>query len=221
MDLDMSGTNRSFAAFKKKFNHIADTAKKDKFNTLVVQVRPFSDALYYSDYFPASHILSGKQGKNPGYDALKYMCKYTHRKDMYIHAWINPYRIRSENSLNLSKDNPYKRNTGLGVKVGNGIYYNPASQDVRALIENGVKEIVEKYDVDGIQFDDYFYPSGIPTTSNAGDYDLWKDSGSSLSFANWRRNNVNQMVADVYNMLQSTNPAVRFGISPAGVACSS
>ena len=159
MDLDMYGTDRSYKSFKRKFKNIANKAKEKKFNTLIVQVRPFSDALYESSYYPYSHIISGAQGKNPGYDPLKYMCAYSHKLGLKIHAWINPYRVRSTSDLKLSANNPYKNNKNLGVKVDDGIYYNPALSGVRKLIENGIKEIINNYDVDGIQFDDYFYPT--------------------------------------------------------------
>ena len=93
MDLNMTDTDMSFQSFKQRFNAIADGAKDKGFNTLIVQVRPFSDALYKSAYYPASHILSGTQGKAVSYDALAYMTEYTHKKGMQIEAWVNPYRV--------------------------------------------------------------------------------------------------------------------------------
>ncbi len=218
MDLDMQKTDKSYKSFKKKFRYIADTAQKDKFNTLIVQVRPFSDSLYESSYFPYSHILTGKQGKNPGYDPLKYMCKYTHKLGMKIHAWINPYRIRSTGSLKLSSDNPYKNNRKLGIKVGDGIYYNPADRNVRKLIENGVVEIVKNYDVDGIQFDDYFYP----TKAEKFDSEQYKSyvknvgAGKAISLNDWRLTNVNILIAECYSLIHHTKDNVVFGISPQG-----
>lgn len=218
MDLDMNGTDRSYKSFKKKFNAIADSAKEKKFNTLIVQVRPFSDAVYNSSYYPYSHIISGVQGKNPGYDPLKYMCKYTHKLGMKLHAWINPYRVRSSEKLKLSKDNPYYKNRELGVKVGKGIYYNPALPKVRKLIENGIKEIVKNYDIDGIQFDDYFYP----TTSESFDSEQYMKYRNNVgvdmavSLKDWRIANVNILVAECYTLIHNLKKDVVFGISPQG-----
>ena len=218
MDLDMQGTDMSFSSFKKKFNHIADTAIKNKFNTLIVQVRPFSDALYNSAYYPYSHILTGVQGKDPRYDPLKYMCSYCHKNDLKIHAWVNPYRVRNTSNLKLSKNNPYMNNKKLGKAVGDGIYYNPAVQNVRQLIENGIKEIVKNYDVDGIQFDDYFYPTDSKDFDSE-EYNLYKNNSSgrqALSLRDWRISNVNILIAECYGLIHNIKSDVVFGISPQG-----
>ena len=218
MELDMAGTDRSFSSFKKKFNKIADTSKDKKFNTLIVQVRPYSDALYKSKYFPFSHIISGVQGKDPGYDPLKYMCGYAHKKGLKIHAWINPYRIRSSTELKLSDNNPYKKDRDLGVEVGDGIYYNPALTKVRKLIENGIKEIVTNYDVDGVQFDDYFYPTTDESFDKA-QYENYRNNvgeNSAITLKDWRINNVNMLVAECHTIIKKENKKVVFGISPQG-----
>ena len=218
MELDMENTDRSYKSFKNKFRKIADNCKKKKFNTLIVQVRPYSDALYNSKYYPFSHIISGVQGKKAGYDPLKYMCAYTHKIGLSIHAWINPYRVRSSNELKLSKDNPYIKNKSLGVKVGKGIYYNPALPKVRKLIENGIKEIIYNYDVDGIQFDDYFYP----TTKESFDrkqylqYKAEVGEKNAVSLKYWRMTNVNILIAECYSIIHNNNKRIVFGISPQG-----
>lgn len=218
MDLDMEGTDRSYNSFKKKFNYIADKAKSKNFNTLIVQVRPCSDALYNSSYFPYSHIISGKQGKNPNYDPLKYMCEYTHKIGMKIHAWINPYRVRSSSKLKLSSDNPYKNNRSLGIKVGDGIYYKPALSNVRKLIENGIKEIVKNYEVDGIQFDDYFYPTSDESFDKK-EYEQYCENvgiDMAVSLKDWRIANVNILIAECYSLIHNIKNEVVFGISPQG-----
>ncbi|MGN0489147.1 MAG: glycoside hydrolase family 10 protein [Ruminococcus sp.] len=219
MDLNMEDTDKSYKAFKEKFNKIANTAKKDNFNTLIVQVRPFSDALYDSAYYPYSHILTGTQGKDPGYDPLKYMCEYSHKIGLDIHAWVNPYRVKiNESPKKLSENNPYNNNKRLGVKVGNDIYYNPALEDVRLLIEFGIKEIVKNYDVDGIQFDDYFYPTQSKSFDEK-EYNSYVKSvgaGKAISLKNWRIANVNILVAETYSLIHSIKENVVFGISPQG-----
>lgn len=219
MDLDMQSTDKSYKAFKSKFKKIADTSKEKGFNSLIVQVRPFCDALYKSDYFPYSHILTGEQGKNPNYDPLKFMCSYAHKIGMNIHAWVNPYRIRTQSTPTvLSKNNPYIKDKKLGVKTDTGIYFNPASEKAREIIEAGIKEIVENYDVDGIQFDDYFYPTQDESFDKS-EYTAYTKSvgaGKALSLVNWRIANVNLLVAEVYNIIHSTKDNVQFGISPQG-----
>ncbi len=226
-----TGTGSSVISSQKtQMTNYLDKLKADNFNAVFFQVRSMCDAMYKSSYEPWSSYLTGTRGKEPGWDPLSFVVTECHKRGLECHAWVNPYRwATSASGWNTTQDQQLKDDglllTYVATKADGSTttttILNPGMKAVRDRIVNVCKEIVANYDVDGIVFDDYFYPSGIPTTSNAGDYDLWKDSGSSLSFANWRRNNVNQMVADVYNMLQSTNPAVRFGISPAGVACSS
>ena len=219
MDLDMQSTDKSYDTFKSKFKKIANTSKEKGFNCLIVQVRPFCDALYKSSYFPYSHILTGEQGKNPNYDPLKFMCKYTHKLGMKIHAWVNPYRIKTISTPSvLHKSNPYMKNKNLGVKTDTGIYFNPALQEVREIIESGIKEIVENYDVDGIQFDDYFYPTQDESFDKKEytAYTKTVGAGKALSLSQWRIANVNLLVAEVYNIIHSTKDNVQFGISPQG-----
>lgn len=215
MDLDLSDVGYSYKNFKTRFNKIADKAKQDKLNTLIVQVRPFSDAVYQSKYYPCSHILSGEQGKNVEYDALKYMTEYAHKIGLKIHAWVNPYRVKNKGELKLSKNNPYIKDKSLGVEVNGGIYFNPALEKVRTLIENGIKEIVENYDVDGIQFDDYFYPTDKESFDKK-QYQSYvkKLKTNALPLNEWRMANVNTLVADCYSICHKYGKI--FGISPQG-----
>ncbi len=217
IDLALGDGDRSYSAFKKKFDRIASVSKSKGYNTLIVQVRPFCDSLYYSDYFPNSHIISGRQGVIPGYDPLEYMVKKAHSVGMSIQAWINPYRIKEGgNPKTLSGLNPYIENTDIGVKWNNGIYLNPGLKESTNLIVKGVTEIVHKYNVDGIQFDDYFYP----TTSKKFDekqYTKYKNiTKNPKSLSVWRKNNVNTMVKSVYSAIKKINPSVQMGISPQG-----
>lgn len=219
MDLDMRGTDMSYKAFIKKFQHIADTSKEKGFNTLIVQVRPFSDAFYTSQYYPYSHLLTGTQGKDPGYDPLKYMCHYAHKINLEIHAWINPYRIKLNDSpQKLSENHPYLNNQSMGVVYKGDIYINPSSNEGRTLIKNGVREIIKNYDIDGIQFDDYFYP----TSSTAFDKKEYKEyvssvgRGNEISLKSWRITNVNILIAETYSLIHNLKDEVVFGVSPQG-----
>ena len=137
--LDMTDSDMSFEAFRKKFDKIVNTAVNYKLNTLIVQVRPFCDALYKSEVFPYSHILTGTQDKNPGYDPLEYMCKTAHSHGLEIHAWINPYRVATSTTpKKLSNNNPYVNNPDIGMELDSGIYLNPAKKASRKLVCDGI-----------------------------------------------------------------------------------
>lgn len=220
LSLDMQGTDRSFESFKAKFDKVVSTAKGYKCNTLIVQVRPFCDALYKSAYFPYSHILSGEQGKDAGYDALKYMCSKVHAEGMKIHAWINPYRVSSTGiPQTLSNNNPYLLDKSMGVELDSGVYLNPSQKSVRELIVSGVEEIVKNYDVDGIQFDDYFYPSDAGSFDDT-EFNEYRESVNNITKAmykdEWRQNNVNMMLNEVYRAIKGIDSSVVFGVSPQG-----
>ncbi len=218
--IDMQATDRSFESFKSKFDKIVTDASDFGCNTLIVQVRPFCDALYKSEYFPTSHVLSGIQGADIDYDALEYMCKSTHNAGLSLHAWINPYRVSSAGTPSvLAKSNPYMMDKTIGTELESGIYLNPAKKAVRKLIVKGVEEIVRNYDVDGIQFDDYFYPPDCGNFDEE-DFNTYRKSVGNIAKAmridQWRQNNVNLMLSEVYRAIKSTNPDVVFGISPQG-----
>ena len=220
LTLDMQNTDMSFNSFKDKFDKIIKEAKDIKCNALIVQVRPFSDALYNSKIFPYSHILTGTQGKDPEYDPLEYMCKTSKENSIELHTWINPLRI-SNNSSNfeLSKNNIYIKYRELTFETESGIYLNPAIKETRKIIADGVLEIIENYDIDGIHFDDYFYPADIEN-QDADFYNTYKksiaNSGSLMSLEEWRVNNINLLIAEVYKTIKSADENVVFGISPQG-----
>ena len=220
MELTMENEHdKSETAFKKKFSSIALKCKDFGFNTLIVQVRPFCDALYDSKYYPYSHILTGVQGKDPGFDPLKIMCRICRENNLYIHAWVNPYRISSNNTPNtLSNDNPYSINKKIGLKTDSGIYLDPSSKDVRTLIVDGIKEIAEKYDVDGIQFDDYFYPTQNENFDSIQYQNYIESVGEDncMNLDNWRKANVNMLISETYRAIHKTSNEIIFGISPQG-----
>lgn len=220
--------------FTKHIEKMYDDVVAMNMNAVVVHVRPFGDAMYDSKYFPWSKYVSGKQGKDPGYDPLKIMIAEAHERGLEFHAWLNPYRVTSSstNVMDLSADNPariyltdqYKGNDRNVLAYDGKLYYNPASTQVQNLIVNGIKEIVDNYDVDGIHFDDYFYPSlGKNFTKNfdAQEYNEYArrqriNQKEALSIADWRRENVNKLVRRIYSSIKEINPDVVFGISPGG-----
>lgn len=229
-----NGKNLTEDVFTSYFTTVADTCKEQNMNTIIVQVRPFGDAFYDSDYFPWSSSITGKQGVDPGFDPLEIMVRIAHDKGIAIHAWLNPYRITSNTTSadSLSKDNQAakwmessseakQRNV---LSFGGKLYYNPAKTDAQNLIVNGVKEIVENYDVDGIHFDDYFYPSlGSSYGSNfdAEEYNQYKKQCSAAkttpkTIVEWRRSNVDNLLKNVYSAIKKIDSSVEFGVSPQG-----
>ncbi|MFZ1849613.1 MAG: family 10 glycosylhydrolase [Ruminococcus bromii] len=220
MELSMENeSSKTQKAFEDKFTEIAQKCSESGFNTLIVQVRPFCDALYKSSYFPWSHILTGTQGENPQYDALQIMCDICKENNLKIHAWINPYRVSSnETPKKLSDNNPYIKNSEIGIKTDNGIFLDPSNETAQQLICDGVKEIAEKYDVDGIQFDDYFYPTKDESFDKKQYQAYIEKYGkeNSMSLDNWRMQNVNTLICKVYRTIKSVDSSVEFGISPQG-----
>lgn len=223
--LDWPSSTSSTTAQKNEMVKYLDVLQKNNFNAIYFQVRTMSDAFYKSSYEPWSSYLTGTRGKDPGWDPLAFVVEECHKRGMECHAWVNPYRFSTGSNWSTAQDQAlksagmllaYTKSDGKTTTI-----LNPGLELVRKRIVDVCKEIISNYDVDGLVFDDYFYPEGIPVTSSAGDYDLWQKSGASMTFGDWRRNNVNQMVADVYKMVQQQKPYVRFGISPAGAACTS
>ena len=223
--LDWPSSTSSTTAQKNEMVKYLDVLQKNNFNAVYFQVRTMRAAFYKSSYEPWSSYLTGTRGKDPGWDPLAFVVEECHKRGMECHAWVNPYRFSTGSNWSTAQDQAlksagmllaYTKSDGKTTTI-----LNPGLESVRKRIVDVCKEIISNYDVDGLVFDDYFYPEGIPVTSSAGDYDLWQKSGASMTFGDWRRNNVNQMVADVYKMVQQQKPYVRFGISPAGAACTS
>ena len=219
--IDWPTSVNNATAQKNELNAYLDNLKAQNFNAIYFQVRTMCDAFYKSSYEPWSSYLTGTRGKDPGYDPLEYAVEQCHARGIQCHAWINPYRWSTGTNWNTPQDQALK-NAGMLLAYTSGstttTILNPGLPATRERIVNVIREIISNYDVDGIVFDDYFYPNGIPTNSSAADYALWNDSNVDMTFADWRRNNVNMMVRDVYRMIQEVKPEVRFGISPAGVA---
>ena len=214
-----SGAN-TMAKQKASIDRMLDSLHRCNFNAVNFQVRSMCDAMYQSSYEPWSSYLTGTRGLNPGWDPLEYVVEACHARGMECHAWVNPYRFSSNgiNQWSTAADEALK-SSGILISSGTYVVLDPAKQETIDRIVNVCREIATNYDVDGILYDDYFYPDGINSDSSAPDYAEWQNSGTPLSFAAWRRDNVNRMVRSVYEMIQEVRPEIRFGISPAGVAC--
>lgn len=221
MNLDYpSAKTTDAAALKAEADKILDNVKAMNMNTVFLQVRPCGDAFYKSSIFPWSSYISGTQGVAPadGFDPLEYWVSAAHARGLELHAWINPYRITRGGDTewnSLAASNPAKGDyADCVVKYSDGNYYydpgNPKSID---LIVKGALEIVNNYDVDGIHMDDYFYPG-----TSFNDDASWKAYGSGyLNKSDWRRDNVNKLVAELDTKLHQADSSIRFGISPQGI----
>ena len=212
------GSNEEQA--KEKFLNMMRLAKRQGYTAVFCHVRANADAFYPSKYFPYAMQLTGKAGGDPGYDPLKIMIWAAKSCGLEFHAWINPYRVSNitTNPDELAEGHIAARwltdGSNRAVVSGNGIYFNPSSTDVQRLILYGIREILAKYKVDGIHFDDYFYPENVADDFDAAHYKKYLESTEKpLSLADWRRANVNALVSSAYRLCHSKN--VVFGISPA------
>ena len=186
------------------------------FNSIFLHVSPFSDSIYESKIFPYSYTLTGKEGKNPGFDYLEYFIRVAHAKNIKVHAWINPYRISfSDNIKDISDTNPAKKliNTSSIMIDKKGIYYNPSSEIVKSLIIRQVEEIINNYRVDGIHFDDYFY---IQNDIDKIEYNTYLNNGGEMSLSEFRLDNTNDLIKKVYLTIKKKNKDLIFSIAPDG-----
>ena len=186
-------------------------------NTVLAQVRPFGDALYPSAIFPWSSVCTGTQGLDPGFDPLAVLVEEAHARGLRLEAWLNPYRLALNDTVPgaFSTDNLAAVHPEWVKQAAGGQYLDPSRQDVRDCIAAGVQEILDGYAVDGIHLDDYFYP----TTDEAFDAAEYAAAGTNLSLEDWRRDNVNALVRQLYQLVHAggrTAGAVPLGISPQG-----
>lgn len=226
IDLKLS-SEFSEEKFKENYKNILGRVINTKLNTVIVQVRPFSDALYPSKIFPWSHILTGIQGKDPGFDPLKFMIEEAHSKGLKFHAWVVPMRIKNGSIpkdfsdtnpyIKLKKDNPELYRKYI-IESDEITCYDPKYTEVRQIIIDGVKEIVENYEVDGISFDDYFYPEDNLWVDRKDYRDQKISQGSEISESSIRehKESVNLLISGVYQAIKSIKKDVVFGVCPQG-----
>lgn len=193
-----------------------DLFKKLNLNAVVLHVRPCADAFYASSYEPWSEFLTGVQGKDPGYDPLQFAIDECHKRCMELHAWLNPYRATRNNDYDkLAPNHIFRQHPEWFVRYKDKTYFDPGIPDARTFVCKVVKDIVTRYDVDAIHFDDYFYP-----------YNDFNDSISFIKYNrgyqadkkdDWRRNNVDLLIRMLHDTIKSVKPYVKFGISPYAV----
>ncbi len=214
-----TAATRSSAIQQQEFIKLLDFHKRTGLNTVIVQIRPAADALYPSPYEPWSQWLTGAQGQPPVpyYDPLSFMIEETHKRGMEFHAWMNPYRaVFNVNKSSLSPTHISRLHPEWFVQYGDTKYFDPGQEAVMQHVINIVEDVVRRYKVDAIHFDDYFYPYRI-AGKEFPDYDSYRKSGTSLSKADWRRSNTDTIISRLYKTIKSINPDCQFGISPFGV----
>ena len=209
---------------KKEAIELLDLLYHNNFNAVIFQVRPQCDALYQSDLEPWSYYLTGVQGKapDPFYDPLKFWIDEAHARGIELHAWLNPYRAHHTAGGPVSEASIVKKNPELVVKLEQGYWWmEPTKKPVQDRTYNVVMDLVRRYDLDGIHFDDYFYP--YPSYNNDKDFpdeESWRaylKSGGKLSRGDWRRASVDHLVERIYKGIKSEKPNVKFGLSPFGI----
>lgn len=202
---------------KKNVELMVEKMKKAGFNQILLQVRAFSDSVYSSVLFPYSLKIVENETDSYPFDLLAYFIEVAHNNEMMVHAWINPYRIRSSSDTStitsLNPAYPYLNTRVVQVIDDKGIYYNPARSEVKNLIIDGVKEIIDNYDVDGIHMDDYFYPS---SDIDSVEYQEYLDGGGTLSLSFFRYSIVNDLISSIYKVIKEKDPSILFGIAPDG-----
>ncbi len=215
---EINGMLTSQSGFESEFLNVISNAKQFNIQNLYIHVRAFCDSLYKSDYFP---LISAAESY--GFDVLEYILTKCHQNGIKVHAWINPYRVSATTSdietLNLNspalkwlKDDNAENDRN--VCITDGIYLNPAELEVQKLIIDGIREILEKYDVDGIHFDDYFYPTTLEQFDEISYTQYCTTTNNPLSLEDWRRNNVNSLLSSCYSAIKYKNPNVLFTVSP-------
>lgn len=213
-----SAQGLSADALKSEADTILDNIAAMGLNTVFLQVRPSADALYPSEIFPWSRYISGTVGQAPDgdFDVLAYWVEGAHSRGLQLHAWINPYRITKDGQSEwdaLPENSPAKQHPEWVIEYEDNYYFNPGLPAVQQLVVDGAAEIVENYDVDGIHLDDYFYPG-----TDFNDSATFARYGSDFSdIGDWRRDNVNTLIASLDETLHEIYPELSFGVSPAGI----
>lgn len=216
-----SAAGKTIEEYRKETDKMFKSISDFGFNTAFVHMIAFSDAFYKSDIYPYSSFIAGTEGASLSFDPFAVLLQSAKKYGISVHGWINPFRVSHKNDPSLlSEKNPAKAILDAGNENGdvcilsNGIYYNPSSTSVHASIIKGVKEILGKYDIDGIHIDDYFYPS-TDKSIDAKQYAAYTEAGGKLSLSEWRISSVNAFVSSLYSAVKSVNSSLTVSISPA------
>ncbi len=215
-------TVEDIVTYQKKIKEMIKTCIAYNINAIIFQVRTTNDAFYESELNPYSRFFTGKEGIKPPFDVMKWIIEETKKHNIEFHAWCNPYRVSSNGNLSIEEylktcddlNFAKKHPEYLVLDKSGKLILNPGIKEVKEFIIDSMAEIVENYDVDGIHFDDYFYPySGLHETYN----DDVQYENQTLSIGDFRRQNVNDVIKGVYDAIKRINPKVQFGVSPFGI----
>ncbi|MBE8713076.1 glycoside hydrolase family 10 protein [Sphingobacterium hungaricum] len=219
-----SKNNLSVDQQKQEAIALLDLLKNNNFNAVVFQVRPSADALYNSEFEPWSYFLTGEIGKKPSpyYDPLEFWVEEAHKRGLELHVWLNPYRAHHSSGGAVTSQSMVKQAPDMVVRLKNGMYwFDPANKNTQDHASKVVLDIVKRYDIDGVHFDDYFYP--YASYNGGGDFpdneswNLYKSQGGTLSRGDWRRDHVNKFIERVYKEIKAEKNFVKFGLSPFGI----
>ena len=215
-----TATGQSADAGRASLTALVDSMADAGMNALFFQVRPESDALYASTLEPWSRYLTGTQGQNPGWDPLDELLTLAHARGLEVHAWMNPYRALVSSGSNTAANSVTRLLPGSAITYNGAVVMNPGQAAVRQHFETVVSDLLTRYDVDGLHFDDYFYP--YPDSSNtpfpdSATYAAYTTDGGTMNLGDWRRDNVNTLVREVMGIITTDHPTVRFGIAPFGI----
>jgi uncharacterized lipoprotein YddW (UPF0748 family) len=203
---------------QQEYRTLLDDVQRHGLNTVIVQVRPTADALWPSPYEPWSHWLTGVQGKDPGYDPLAFLVEEAHARGVKFHAWFNPFRVSKQaDPAQLVAEHPARQHPDWVFAYGGQLYYDPGEPEVRELVTDVVLDVAKRYPIDGVHFDDYFYPypvegEQIPDAATFAAY-----GGGFPDIGDWRRHNVDELVKGVSEGLSALDRGIAFGISPFGI----
>ncbi len=217
--IELNTLLKNSSKFKANFGEIIDNLVEFNISDLYIHVRSHCDSLYSSAYFPLRKYVA-----NYNYDVFKYMIDECHKSGIRVHAWLNPYRVSTSSSdvSTLNSNSPaYKWLTDAdsfndkNVIIKDGFYLNPAENDSIQLVLNGISEIIQKYDVDGIHFDDYFYPSTDAGIDALSYQNYCSSTENPLNLSDWRRANVDKLVSGCKSVVAGSGKNIVFSISPA------
>lgn len=206
---------------KAELVRLLDSAKSLGLTDVFFQVRPEGDALYRSSLEPWSRFLTGTQGRDPGYDPLAFCIDEAGKRGIRVHAWFNPYRASVKAGAPLAAGHMARRFSPYAYKVGSVLCMDPGSREVQDHVVQVVSDVARRYNVAGIHFDDYFYPyppsGGKVSFPDAKTYQRYRAAGGNLDLADWRRENVNRLIARVGQEVKNVRPGIVFGVSPFGI----
>lgn len=203
---------------REELVRLLDTAVARRLNAVILQVRPAADAMWPGAREPWSQWLTGVQGEDPGWDPLGTAVAEAHARGLELHAWFNPYRVANHTDPDrLAEDHPARSNPDWTVAYNNKLYYNPGLPEVRAFVQEAMLDAVSHYEVDGVHWDDYFYPYPVEGEEFDDDDAYERHGGGYASRADWRRANTDALVREMSERVRAVRPAARFGISPFAV----